>query len=293
MTKGWREIYREIVEEDASLKQHNTWGIAARAQVLVTPRSLEEAQTLLSMLDEPVLILGRGSNVLLPDEPIRRPVILFTEQMGHIGVQGETIRVQAGAGLSTLARAAAKAGLTGLEALSMIPGAVGGALLMNAGAHGQSIGDLVSRIRVLEAGTATDRWIERSDLTFSYRHSSLMEEEQVVLEAELTLRADASQNIEERMQQARDWRRRQPAGRSAGSVFKNPPGDSAGRLIEACGLKGTRIGGAVIAQEHGNFIINRENASCRDVLALICLCEQQVMKTHGIQLTKEVRVIDS
>lgn len=291
MDKHWQDLFREVLIRDASLQRHNTWGIAGRARMLLVPRSVDEAVALLEVMDEPFFVLGKGSNVLLPDEPVQRPVILFSGQMGGIQMAGPSVRVEAGAGLMQLARRMHQAGLSGLEPLSMIPGTVGGGLLMNAGAHGRSLGDLVVRVRVWQEGST--RWIPASGLTFGYRSSSLMAPDLVVLEAELCLQPDDPERIGQAMAQARQWRRRQPSGRSAGSVFKNPPGDSAGRLIDACGLKGTRIGGAVISPVHGNFILNENNASAADILALIHLCELEVMKVHGVRLAKEVRVIDS
>jgi UDP-N-acetylmuramate dehydrogenase len=238
----------------------------------------------------PLTVLGRGSNVIVADAGVRGLVILSRAE----GWRMEDNRLIADAGLP-LARAATlaqRAGLSGLEFGLAIPGTVGGAVWANAGAHGSDVAAVLESVTVLRAdGAEVDEPAEALDL--SYRDSCLKRSADLILTATFRLRPTDPASIKARLDGIRSWRREhQPLSQpSAGSVFRNPPGESAGRLIDACGLKGTRVGAAVISEKHANFIVNEGDATASDVRGLAERAKKAVASRFGIDLVYEVQFI--
>lgn len=245
----------------------------------------------------PARVIGRGSNILIQDQGIRGVVILLAGNYRRKTLlkSGEKFNgIEAGAGvvLSGLAAFALKHGLTGMECLAGIPGTFGGALLMNAGAGGQEIASLVESVRVMDMEGRT-RNLFKEEIKFGYRYSSLRDMG-IILGAKLKLAVGEAGEILKKMKEHLRWRKNaQPLELpSAGSVFKNPPGDYAGRLIESAGLKGARIGGAEISRKHANFIVNAGGARASDILELIDMARNRVMEKFGINLELEIQIMN-
>lgn len=291
-----RALLRERYGEDRvrcrePLARYVNWRVGGPAELLFIARTREELIAGVQRARDmslPVTVIGYGANVLVSDRGIRGLVVVNRAE--EITVSGERITADSGANLVALARRACDEGLAGLEFLIGIPGTVGGAIVGNAGTRDEWIGDRVEKVEVL-APDGKLRWLERRELDFGYRRSRLQRTGEIVLRAVLLGRKAPRGDIEKRMDEMLAARRNQPTGPSTGSVFKNPPGDFAGRLIEACGLKGYRLGGAKISEQHANFIINTGGATARDIKALIELARQEVARKFGIRLEEEVRYL--
>ena len=284
------------VRADEPLKRHTSYRIGGPADLLVLPASVEDVVWTLRLTHEagvPVFVMGSGSNILVSDAGVRGVVIRMGQSMGRVRFEEFLVWAEAGVSLPKLAKLAADRGLAGLEWAGGVPGSVGGAVAMNAGAHG---GDTSESLRVAYLVARDGTLVERTcdDLRFAYRKSGLIREEHyIVVAAEFCLKRDSRDEIKARMKQFAARRRRtQPLGMpSSGSVFKNPPGDHAGRLIEAASLKGTQIGGAQVSTVHGNFIVNAGDASADDVRRLIELVRRRVKEEFGVTLQLEVELV--
>jgi UDP-N-acetylmuramate dehydrogenase len=290
MVKTASEEFDPILRRDVPLGTLNTWGTGGTARLVYEPETPEQTVRLLNRMEGEYLVIGRGSNLWFPGGILSRPLIRICGGPERIVLENGRMRAWAGSGLSAAATMAAREGLGGLEPLSRIPGTLGGAVWMNAGAHGREIHSLLHSVSVWDGGDV--REIPAAGIQSGYRYSSFMETGQVLLSVNLDLYPEEPQILQENMEKYRRARASQPAGRSAGSVFRNPPGDSAGRLIEACGLKGKRIGGAVVSEVHANFIINDGQATAEDIRQLMELCEIQVLREFGIRLIREVRMVE-
>lgn len=277
------------------MKKHTNWEIGGPADLLIQPRSIEALQTTLNILrSEGInwLVIGRGSNVLVRDGGIRGAVIKLGDDFDTMRFEGE--RIVAGGGYSFIKMAiqAGKKGLSGLEFASGIPGTVGGAVYMNAGAHGSDVSKVLEYATILwEDGTIEQ--LDNQQLQFSYRTSILQKRKGIVLEASFRLQQGDAKEISQRIAAYRERRlTTQPYTQPcAGSVFRNPEGDHAGRLIESLGLKGMQIGNAMISPVHSNFIVNLGNAKATDVLQLIEFVQKEVKDHYGIDLETEVLVM--
>lgn len=302
MRSGWRERLAEAlgparVELDAPLAPRVAYRIGGPADVYLRAVSAEELARALAMAraDEvPVTILGTGSNVLVSDAGIRGLVVRLAGELAdvHVGPSDAgrvSLEVGAGALNAQLVALALNTGVAGLEFLGTIPGTFGGALIMNAGAHGGEIGPFVEEVRLIDAdGQIVVR--VREACGFAYRTSAFGARE-LLLSARLTCSVGDTQAAREHLKQLRDRRRAtQPLDwPNAGSLFKNPPGHYAGRLIEACGLKGARVGGAQISELHANFFLNMGGATAADVCALAERAQREVQARFGVALEWEVR----
>ena len=297
-----REIYERlcaVTGEDAVLvdepmKRHTTFRTGGPADFLVQPRA-DEAGALVQAcrdLQVPYTLIGNGSNLLVGDKGIRGVVIEIGKRMADIEIQESRIRAEAGALLSGLAAQAAAAGLAGLEFASGIPGSVGGAVAMNAGAYGGEIKDVLEKAVLLLPGGSV-RAYSNEEMRFSYRHSMVQDDECVVLEAYFTLQPDTKEAIYGRMQELKEKRvAKQPLEYpSAGSTFKRPPGYFAAALIEEAGLKGYTVGGAQVSEKHSGFVINTGGASSADILTLIRDVQRIVKEKFGVELETEVRLL--
>lgn len=287
------ENFREITRTDEPLAPYTWLKVGGPAQYFIEPGNLDELTAVVRLCHEqeiPVRLLGGGSNVLIRDEGVSGVVIHLTgDEFSRIEIEGTTVRCGAAAALSHLISQTVKAELAGLESLAGIPGTVGGALHGNAGGRSGDIGQFVQSVTVL---TARGEQFTRSDdeLTFGYRHSSI--NELVILSAVFALQKDDPDEIVRRMRKL--WimkKATQPLTfQSAGCIFKNPRGLSAGALIEQAGLKGTSIGAAEISDRHGNFIVTREGCTAGDVRKLIDLAQTKVSEQFGVDLELEIEI---
>lgn len=240
----------------------------------------------------PWLLVGKGSNLLVRDGGIRGTVVRLGKGFHYVRVEGEKLRAGGGTVLSRAAEAAAGHGLSGLEFASGIPGSVGGAVFMNAGAYGGEIAQVLTTVYLYRPGEGFYHR-SRKELSFGYRQSRLQKEGQIVLEGLFELSRGEEGRIREKMSEFNSRRKeKQPLEfPNAGSIFKRPPGAFAGRLITEAGLRGVRIGDAQVAEKHAGFIVNRGRATARDVLTLIGLIKEEVRKKSGILLETEIRVV--
>jgi UDP-N-acetylmuramate dehydrogenase len=241
----------------------------------------------------PLLVVGRGSNLLVSDAGFSGVAITLAGELEQLDIDRGTARVRAGGAvpLPVLARRSAAVGVGGLEFFVGIPGSVGGAVRMNAGGHGADTDEVVLTARVVDLDLGEARELSRVELGLGYRFSTLSPRA-VVVEAVFAGRSDDPTACNQRVDEIVRWRREhQPGGQNAGSVFTNPPGDAAGRLIEAAGCKGLRVGGAVVSEKHANFFVADPGASAADVYSLIELVQQRVEESSGVHLERELRCI--
>lgn len=276
------------------MREHTTFRIGGEADLFVSPRREELAEVLALAKEEqvPVTIIGNGSNLLVGDRGIRGLVVEIGAGMADIFVEKNHVRAGAGALLSQVAGRACRAGLGGMEFAAGIPGSVGGAVTMNAGAYGGEMKDILTQITVLsKEGTIRCLGVEELDL--GYRHSCIPDREYVVVEAEFTLSEKPEEEIRERMQDLAGRRReKQPLEYpSAGSTFKRPEGYYAGKLIMDAGLRGYRVGDAQVSEKHCGFVINRGEATAEDVKRLMRDVQEKVYEQYKVVLEPEVRMI--
>lgn len=281
---------------DELLARHTTMRVGGPADLLAIARDVAQLVALVRFARErqiPHLILGRGSDVVVADAGIRGLVILARAE--GCRVEGQRLVADAGVPLARAAIVAQQAGLAGLEFGLAIPGTVGGAVWANAGAHGSDVAAVLEAVTLLrEDGSSAP--VPASELGLSYRDSRMKHRDtcsELVLDATFGLVPGDPATVKSVMDEIRRWRREhQPIGMpSAGSVFRNPPGDSAGRLIDACGLRGSRIGGAAISPKHANFIVNDGRATAADVRRLADRARAEVARRFGIELDFEIQFL--
>lgn len=291
MAEKFPEVEFHMQEE---MKYHTTFRIGGPAEVYAAP-SIRDAGKLISYCREreiPYTILGNGSNVLVSDGGIAGVVISFGKAASGITIADEVIVAEAGALLSQVAHAALEAGLAGLEFAAGIPGTIGGAMMMNAGAYGGEMKDVVQSVEVMLADGDVQTWMAE-DLELSYRHSRMMDEDAIVLSATLVLQKGDKMKIQSKME---DFRQRRIAKQpleypSAGSTFKRPEGHFAGKLIMDAGLAGYQVGGAAVSAKHCGFIINEKDATASDVRTLMQEVSDIVEEKFGVKLEPEVRFV--
>lgn len=286
---------RENVRRDEPMKAHTSFRIGGPADLFLTPENaaqLAETIRILRRYEIPVFILGNGSNLLVRDKGIRGAVVQLSGGMADLKTEGTTLYAESGALLSAAAAKAAEEGLTGLEFASGIPGSVGGAAIMNAGAYGGEMKDVLESVDVLTRDLQFET-LPVEALELSYRHSSLAGRGDIVIGAKFRLEQGDKQAIQARMAELAEQRReKQPLQYpSAGSTFKRPEGHFAGKLIQDAGLKGKTIGGAQVSEKHAGFLINTGSATARDMLELIAYCQKTVLEQFGVRLETEVRIV--
>ncbi len=289
-SEGLRSRFRS----GEKLARHTTFRIGGPAEVFFEPEDLQELAEALECLQREgrrVYILGGGSNLLVRDEGVKGAVISLRKGGGfrQVEIEGERVKAGAGAMLPKVVQQCASSGLSGLEGLVGIPGTMGGAARMNAGGKHGNIGPTMQSATVLRRDGGTER-LPHDKLAFGYRRSNLSDF--IVLEMELALKKDSIEAVKDKThaiyeekkssQPLSDW--------SAGCVFKNPPGGSAGALIDKAGLKGTRVGGAAVSHKHANFIVNEGGGTASDVLRLIDIVRERVQKEFGVALQLEVEI---
>ena len=279
---------------DEPLKRYTAWKIGGPADALLEPKSVEElieASEKAREHDVPVTILGGGTNVLVRDGGIRGLTIRLAKSLTNVEVEGPTVIADAGVLYPVLANTTAGRGLSGLEFATGIPGTVGGAVYMNAGAYGAETREVLDWADVFEDHEVVR--MENKDLDLSYRHSALHENPHwVVLRAGYTLIPGDPARLKARIKEFRTQRMNGSPNRpSCGSTFKRPPGDFPGRVIEEAGLKGTRVGNIEVSPVHANYLVNLGGGTAEEALELIELVRQKVRERLGIELEAEVRVI--
>lgn len=283
-----------LVLTEEPMKGHTTFRIGGPADIYIEPdyASIIPLVQYLKAQDVPFMVIGNGSNLLVSDEGIDGVVISLGKNSDGITISGDTMVVEAGAMLSSVANAAADAGLTGLEFASGIPGSIGGAVYMNAGAYGGEIKDVIESVLVLTENL-DKKVMTAEDLHMSYRHSSLMEEGGYVLSAVLKLSKGDKEEIKAKIADIRDQRvAKQPLNfPSAGSTFKRPEGYFAGKLIDDAGLRGYSVGGAQVSEKHCGFVVNKGDAKAADVLKLMKDVDSKVFEMFGVHLSPEVRIV--
>lgn len=284
------------VKRNELLAGHTTIKIGGPADLFIEPSSVENLKTVMNVINKHHLnwrAIGRGSNLLVSDKGIDGVVIKLGSGMDHLEINGTEVTAGGGHSLVSLSTLISRKGLSGLEFASGIPGSVGGAVYMNAGAHGSDISQIVTKAHVLfEDGSM--EWLSNKEMEFSYRTSILQKKRPgIVIEAVFQLTPGDRAEIVALMQKNKDYRKvTQPWNYPcAGSIFRNPLPNYAGKLIEAAGLKGYKIGGAEISQMHGNFIVNAGNATAGDVLALIQHVKDTIYSLYQIKMETEVEIV--
>jgi UDP-N-acetylmuramate dehydrogenase len=283
------------VTRDASIADLVTYRLGGPVAALVRIGTEPELTGVAEVVAEqrpPVLVVGRGSNLLVADEGFAGLGVVLDGVYDEVELGATTATAGGAVALPVLARRSAGAGLAGLEFLVGIPGSVGGAVRMNAGGHGRETREVLRRAWVADLSGGGRPVARPSDaFAFGYRTSDLGDTD-IVVRAEFAVTADDPVNCERRVAEIVRWRRgHQPGGANAGSVFRNPPGDSAGRLIDACGLKGLRSGGATVSDKHANFIQADIGARAADVRDLVLLVQRRVEAESGIHLVPELRLV--
>ena len=279
---------------NAPMARYTTLHLGGPASLLACPDKPEQVQLLLKeahALDVPVIIIGNGSNLLVKDGGIRGLVIRLCRDMQHIEVQGNTIRAEAGAMMSTLSMAAAEANLAGLTFASGIPGTVGGGVYMNAGAYGGEMAQVVSLVEGFDM-TGEPFSYTREEMDFGHRHTRLMDENKLITHVTFQLQPGKREELLAEMVDFNTRRaEKQPLTQfSAGSTFKRPPNGFASAMIDQCGLKGCTIGGAQVSEKHAGFCINK-GGTAADFLALMAHVQQVVYEKFDTMLEPEVRIL--
>ncbi|MFN8017885.1 MAG: UDP-N-acetylmuramate dehydrogenase [Acidimicrobiales bacterium] len=284
-----------VLREGAPLGPLTTYGVGGVAALLVEVADAEALAGLAAATaahpDVAVLVVGLGSNLLVADEGFDGLAVVLGAGFTEIDIDGTLVRAGARAKLPVVARQTAGAGLTGFEWAAGVPGSIGGAVRMNAGVPDADMADALERVRVVDLASGKDGVVPAADLALGYRTSSIRPT-QVVAWAELRLVPGPAEAARAAIKEKTQWRRdHQPGGRNAGSVFTNPPGDSAGRLIDASGCKGLRIGTAEVSPKHANFIQADEGGTAADVWALMAEVRRRVHEHSGVALHPETVVV--
>ncbi len=294
-------VYRELqqalkseIYRNEPMARHTTFKAGGAASIFAIADSLEELRTINRVATEtgiPLLIVGRGSNLLVSDNGFKGVVVRLGPYFGKINVDGEYVQAGASVSLPKLVQATYKAGLKGLAFAVGIPGTLGGAILLNAGAYGQSIGDFVRKVTVYSQDSRLEVY-GREQMSFEYRSSSLWDKGVIL---EVMLKLEVGDMSLAKLQMERYFRARkdsQPLNyASAGSIFKNPPDHYAGKLVEQAGCKGWREGSAMVSEKHANFIVNLGNAKATEIYALLRRVQDRVLEKEGILLEPEVTLV--
>lgn len=283
------------VQVNYPLKRLTTMRVGGPAAYVVAPSSIDELRKVIQICQEnglKFLVLGKGSNILASDEGFQGVVIKLDSDFQKVQIQNNIIEAESGITLSALAKKAADRGLSGLEFASGIPGSLGGAIYMNAGAYGGEMKDVLQEVTVMDT-TGKILYLDRAELELGYRSSIFQYKSWTILKAVLQLEEKSPEEIKSRMRELAEQRTaKQPLDMpSAGSAFKRPEGHYAAALIEQAGLKGYAVGGAMVSPKHAGFIVNTGDATCRDVVALIQHIQKKVEDQFGVQLVPEIQYL--
>ncbi|WP_138203472.1 UDP-N-acetylmuramate dehydrogenase [Haloimpatiens lingqiaonensis] len=279
---------------DEPMKNHTSFKVGGPCDILVTPKKCDEIINIIKLCKEhelPYYIIGNGSNLLVKDGGIRG-VVIKTSKLNNIEITGERVVAESGAVLCSVSNKAAKAGLTGLEFSSGIPGSIGGAVAMNAGAYDGEISKVIESAVVLNKDGEILEF-SKEELELGYRKSGILKYGYIVLKVTFRLHMGDKEKIMNRISELASKRKeKQPLEYpSAGSTFKRPEGYFAGRLIEESNLKGVSVGGAQVSEKHAGFVINKGEATAKDILDLIQVVQKTVKENFGVELQPEVRII--
>lgn len=288
-------VGNENVMLDEPLKNHTSMKCGGPADFLITPCTVESLREVINFCNSenlPVFVMGNGTNLIVRDKGIRGVVIKLSEKFSRYKVKGNIIEAEAGIFLSRLARIALENELTGMEFAEGIPGTLGGAVAMNAGAYDGEMADIVIKTYYLDNRNNIST-VEGDQHKFGKRTSFIQQEGGIVIKSEILLEKGNKEEIRKKMEYFSEQRRqKQPLDMpSAGSIFKRPEGYFAGKLIQDCGLKGYRIGGAEVSCKHCGFIVNTNNASSADIISLIEYIQQKVKEKFGVTLQTEVKIV--
>lgn len=293
-TKLKNILSEENLKIDEPMKKHTSFRVGGPADIMVTPTNYEQLRDIIKICNEndvPFFVLGNGTNLLVKDGGIRG-VVIRLNKLNKILVEKEKLIAQAGSSLVGLSFKALKNGLSGLEFASGIPGSVGGAVAMNAGAYNGEVGDFVESALVIST-EGKIQTLTKDDMKFGYRTSEILQNKYIVLEVTFNLKQGNSEEIKNRMDLLSQKRKQnQPLEYpSAGSTFKRPEGYFAAKLIDDCGLKGVHVGDAEVSCKHSGFIINKGDAYAKDILELIQNVKENVKEKYNVSLQTEVRII--
>ena len=285
-----------IVRYDEPLKNHTTFKIGGNCIALIEPREVSDIVETIKICRENSIkffVIGNGSNLLVPDEGYNGVIIKLKSEFSTIQVEGEYLIVNSGAKLSEVYTVAYENSLTGFEFASGIPGTIGGAIYMNAGAYGGEMKDIVESVEVLDLDNFELRELKNEELEFSYRKSIIQRKNYIVTTIKLKLQKGNKEEINAVYEDLRERRNsKQPLNfGSAGSTFKRPEGHFASKLIEDAGLKGYHINDAWVSEKHSGFIVNKGNASFKEVMELIEYVQKVVFEKFGVKLETEVRIL--
>ena len=298
MNQSFYDKLNNVIEKDSILtdelmSRHTTFRVGGPADFFVTPKTKEDVRDVIRVCKEvgmPYYIIGNGSNLLVSDAGYRGVIVQIYKEMNEVKVEGDLVKAQAGALLSGIAAKALGAELTGFEFASGIPGTIGGACVMNAGAYGGEMKDVLESVTVL---TGEGKIIElgRNELELGYRTSVIAKKGYIVLGAVLKLERGDGEKIKTYMDELKEKRvTKQPLEYpSAGSTFKRPEGYFAGKLIEDAGLRGFQVGGAQVSEKHCGFVINRDHATAADIMELMRQVQIRVKENSGVDLEPEVK----
>ena len=284
---------------DEPINKHITFRVGGNATYYVSVPGEDELVDIIALMKEhediPYYIIGNGSNMLFTDAGYKGLIVEICNKFSDIDIYDCRIIAKAGAMLSKVAKMAYEEGLTGMEQLSGIPGTIGGAVAMNAGAYGSEIKDIIVSAKVLDVKNGQVKIIERDELNLGYRHSIIMEENYIVIEAIFDLKRGKREDIKQEMDRCTGLRKeKQPLEYpSAGSTFKRPEGYFAGKLVQDAGLSGYTVGGAMVSQKHCGFVVNKGGATAQDILDVIAHCQREVKEKFGVELEPEVRIIQA
>ena len=286
-------INEERVLTEEPLNQHTTFRVGGPADYFVMPNKIEEVKAVVDLCqgaNMPYYVLGNGSNLLVSDKGYRGVIIQIYKEMNDIQVVGDCIRAQAGALLSKIGSVALEARLAGFEFAAGIPGTVGGAVVMNAGAYGGEMKDILASATVLTPDGEVIK-LTNEELELGYRTSIILKKAYIVLEAVYQLKPGDQETIRAKMTELKVQRvTKQPLEYpSAGSTFKRPEGYFAGKLIQDAGLRGFQVGGAQVSEKHCGFVINKDHATATDIVALMNQVSEKVMQEFGVRLEPEVK----
>lgn len=301
MNKIYEKIKRQLyrienlkIQYNVPMKEYTTFKIGGPVDILAIPENTKALKQLLPVVNGyqiPVFILGKGSNVIVSDRGYRG-LVIYTGKLNKVEIRGSRLTAETGITLAALAGRAMEAGLSGLEFASGIPGSLGGALYMNAGAYDGEMKEVISSVQLLDYSGKTI-YMTKKELKLSYRYSILQQKKLIAITVDIELKKDKPEKIKSKMKQLNKKRKeKQPLEwPSAGSIFKRPEGHYTGALIEKAGLKGLRVGDAQISEKHAGFIINRGNATAADVKNLIERIQKEIFNRNGIKLKVEPRFI--
>ena len=286
--------WREIIRENVNMRRFNTFRLESVVKYYAKPENVESLIETLKFAHENNLnlfILGNGSNIIFAEDFYDNLLVIDMKGFSKIELENNELISQAGVKTNNLINFCIVNGISNFEFLAGIPGTVGGMIKMNAGAFGREISDFLIDIEVLDMVNYNILKIKKDDLKFEYRHTSNLDGK-IILKARFNFKRDDPERIKKRVKEYLNKRlKNQPKGASAGSIFKNPENNFAGKLIEDAGLKGCKINDAVISKKHANFIINEGNAKGKDVLNLIKLIKEKVKRKFNIQLQEEVEIV--